>query len=76
MTNTDLMTERPQLTMWASSLAEIEALLESGERHLQMMARTYGDRGILVTKHSPGHLTLRLDPAVPYGMTYERTAHG
>lgn len=60
------------LTVRARDPSEMEARLEQAAALLQDRAQALGDRGILVTRHSPWDFTLQLDPEVPYGLTLER----
>jgi hypothetical protein len=49
----------------------LDERIESAVRHLQEVAKLEGTRGIMVTRHAPGHYTAALTENVPFGLTRE-----
>lgn len=45
--------------------------LNDAVRGLQRLAMASGKRGILLTRHKPGHYTAALSDQVPFGVTRE-----
>jgi hypothetical protein len=52
--------------------ADLENELERGVLQLRAIAQTIGDRGILITRHSPYEFVLELHNDVPFGQTLEK----
>jgi hypothetical protein len=52
--------------------SQIESMLEAAIEKLQPMA-TLSRQGILVTRLDPGHFSISVSDAVPFGVTLERT---
>lgn len=50
----------------------LDLQLNEAESNLRRLADAYGDRGILVTRHSPWDFTIELHPDVPFGTSREQ----
>lgn len=50
-------------------------LLNEAEALLRQAAMTHGCAGIRVTRHDPARYTFELSDTVPFGETWEQTAH-
>lgn len=60
------------LSIRVTDRQDMDLQLHRGVARLRERALSYGDRGILVTRHSSKDFTLELHPNVPYGTTLER----
>ena len=60
-----------RLSITATSRSEADEKLNASIYQLQAMTQESPFRGILVTRHGPGHFTAELSDQVPYGETWE-----
>ena len=60
-----------RIDIHVTSRPALDARLETAVRDLQELARLRGAKGILVTRHSPGHYSAALTESVPFGLTRE-----
>ncbi|GAB5078370.1 hypothetical protein [Arthrobacter sp. AD-310] len=60
-----------RLTIKATTRSEADDKLNASIYQLQAMTQESPFRGILVTRHGPGHFTAELSDLVPYGETWE-----
>jgi len=63
------ITER--IDIQVNSRQDLDDRLEAAVRDLQEAALQARTRGILITRHQPGHYTAELSDQVPFGMTRE-----
>lgn len=63
------LTERIEIQV--NSRQALDDRLEAAVRDLQETALQARTRGILITRHQPGHYTAELSDQVPFGMTRE-----
>lgn len=63
------LTER--IDIHVNSLHVLDDQLEAAVQNLQKAALRDKTRGILITRHQPGHYTAELSQQVPFGMTRE-----
>jgi hypothetical protein len=59
------------LTILATTRSEVDDKLNASIHQLRALAQENPARGILVTRHGPGHFTAELSGQVPYGETWE-----
>ncbi|MHC6595138.1 hypothetical protein [Arthrobacter sp. C152] len=67
-------TGKCSLEVSASSPENLQKLLSKAEAALIRIALDLGNRGIVVTRHSPSKYTLELTEKVPFGETREQIA--
>lgn len=63
------LTER--IDIYVNNRNDLDDRLAAAVRDLQETALCAGTRGILITRHQPGHYTAELSDQVPFGMTRE-----
>lgn len=63
------------VTATVESAQEVPRVLGLAVERVREAAVDDTSRGILVTRHAPGHFSIRLSDEVPYGLTRERYAY-
>lgn len=63
------LTER--IDIYVNTRNDLDPRLAAAVRDLQETALYARTRGILITRHQPGHYTAELSDQVPFGMTRE-----